>query len=118
MGAGRGGLVPCKNAPICFTLTGLRASCRNKFQQNRNHMRLEHVRRFVGLCVTLLVLAGCATPMPRKDAPYENFNRKMYAFNEFADRIAIRPVAMGYRKVTNQTTRTLISNFFANVESP
>jgi phospholipid-binding lipoprotein MlaA len=66
----------------------------------------------------VLALAGCATPMPRKDDPYENFNRKMYAFNDFADRVAIRPVAVGYRKITNDTSRRLISNFFANVESP
>ena len=64
------------------------------------------------------VLAGCATPMPRKDDPLESFNRKMYAFNDFADRVAIRPVAVAYRKVTNPTSRTLISNFFANIESP
>ncbi len=63
---------------------------------------------------------GCATtpPAPRRDDPYESFNRKMYAFNDFADRVAIRPVAMGYRKITNDTTRRLASNFFANVESP
>jgi len=69
-----------------------------------------------GLLVALL--AGCATPMPRKDDPLESFNRKMYAFNDFADRVAIRPVAVAYRKVTNPTSRTLISNFFANIESP
>ncbi|MEO8802329.1 MAG: VacJ family lipoprotein [Rudaea sp.] len=56
--------------------------------------------------------------MPRNDDPYEKFNRKMFAFNEFADRVAIRPVAVGYRKITNPTSRTLISNFFANIESP
>jgi len=63
-------------------------------------------------------VAGCATPMPRMDDPHEAFNRKMYAFNQLADRVAIRPVAVGYRKVTNPTSRRLISNFFANVESP
>ena len=73
-------------------------------------------RLALAACVALT--AGCATPMPRKDDPYENFNRKMYAFNDFADRVAIRPVAVGYRKVTNNTTRRLVSNFFANVESP
>jgi phospholipid-binding lipoprotein MlaA len=66
----------------------------------------------------IVALAGCATPMPRKDDPYEDFNRKMYSFNEFADRVAIRPVAVGYRKITNETSRRLIGNFFANVESP
>lgn len=69
-----------------------------------------------GVLATLI--AGCATPAPRRDDPYENFNRKIYAFNDFADRVAIRPVAVGYRKVTNNTTRRLVSNFFANLESP
>lgn len=68
--------------------------------------------------ILAILLAGCATPMPRKDDPLESFNRKMYAFNDFADRVAIRPVAVAYRKVTNPTSRTLISNFFANIESP
>ena len=74
-------------------------------------------RQMILLLIAVL-LAGCATPMPRKDDPYENFNRRMYSFNAFADRVAIRPVAVGYRKITNETTRRLISNFFANIESP
>src|ERR1700712_3820212 len=65
-----------------------------------------------------LALVACATPMPRTDDPLQNFNRKVYAFNDFADRVAIRPVAVGYRKVTNETTRRLFRNFFANIESP
>ncbi len=81
-------------------------------------MSLKSIYKIAGLSALLTLLAGCATPMPRKDDPNEAFNRKMYAFNQFADRVAIRPVAVGYRKITNQTTRTLVSNFFANVESP
>ncbi|MDR3387342.1 MAG: VacJ family lipoprotein [Rudaea sp.] len=81
-------------------------------------MRLKHATKLVGLSALLVFLTGCATPMPRKDDPHEAFNRKMYAFNEFADRVAIRPVAVGYRKITNPTSRRLISNFFANIESP
>jgi len=76
--------------------------------------------RYLFLVTFAVLVAGCATnpPAPRRDDPYENFNRKMYTFNDFADRVAIRPVAMGYRKITNDTTRRLASNFFANVESP
>ncbi len=81
-------------------------------------MPLKHVQKFVGLGLVLALLAGCATPMPRKDDPLESLNRKVYVFNDFADRVAIRPVAVGYRKITNPTSRTLISNFFANIESP
>ena len=75
-------------------------------------------RRLLALSSLALLLVGCATPMPRTDDPYENFNRKMYAFNDLADRVAIRPAAVGYRKITNDTSRRLISNFFANIESP
>ena len=81
-------------------------------------MPLMRVHKILTLSALLFLLAGCAAPMPRKDDPHEAFNRKMFAFYQFGDRVAIRPVAVGYRKITNQTTRTLISNFFANVESP
>lgn len=81
-------------------------------------MRTSRFPAFLAFCAGTLLLAGCATPMPRKDDPYESFNRRVYKFNDFADRVAIRPVAMAYRKVTNPTSRTLISNFFANIESP
>ena len=74
--------------------------------------------RVAYLAACIAALAGCATPMPRRDDPYEKFNRKMYEFNSFADRVAIRPVAVGYRKITNDTSRRLVSNFFANVKSP
>jgi len=74
--------------------------------------------RRLGLATLTVLLASCATPMPRTDDPLQNYNRKMYAFNDLADRVAIRPVAVGYRKITNETTRRLVSNFFANVESP
>ena len=81
-------------------------------------MHLPLLRKFAIPGLFAALLAGCATPMPRKDDPLESFNRKMYAFNDFADRVAIRPVAVAYRKVTNPTSRTMISNFFANIESP
>jgi phospholipid-binding lipoprotein MlaA len=83
-------------------------------------MLFKLLHRFPRLLTVALVslLVGCATPMPRTDDPYESFNRKMFAFNQAADRVAIRPVAVGYRKITNDTSRRLISNFFANAESP
>ncbi|MEO8803419.1 MAG: VacJ family lipoprotein [Rudaea sp.] len=79
---------------------------------------LKHLQKLCALAITSCLIVGCATPMPRKDDPLEHFNRKVYAFNDLADRVAIRPVAVAYRKVTNPTSRTLVSNFFANVESP
>ncbi len=65
-----------------------------------------------------VLLAGCTIAKPRTDDPWERFNRKAYAFNDAADRAVIRPVAMGYRKVTTPNMRRVLSNFFSNVRMP
>lgn len=72
-----------------------------------------------GLVALIAVaLAGCAVAKPRTDDPWEPFNRKMYAFNDALDKAVIRPVALGYRKVTTPNSRRLVSNFFSNVRMP
>lgn len=63
-------------------------------------------------------LAACAVAPPRTDDPLQNFNRKMFAFNQFTDKVAIRPVAKAYTKVTGPKGRVLISNFFSNLRTP
>lgn len=76
------------------------------------------LRRAGAAALCVAVLAGCTIAKPRTDDPLEKFNRKMYVFNDAADKAVIRPVALTYRKLTNDTTRRLISNFFANVKMP
>lgn len=68
----------------------------------------------------LLVLAGCATikdarggPGKRLD-PWENWNRKVFAFNEGLDEHVLKPVATGYAKVVPQFVRRSVDNFFNN----
>ena len=68
----------------------------------------------------LLALGGCATvkdgrgsPGQRLD-PWENWNRKVFAFNEGLDERILRPVATGYAKVVPQFVRRSVDNFFAN----
>ncbi len=63
-------------------------------------------------------LAACAVAPPRTDDPLQKFNRKMFAFNQFADKVAVRPAAKAYVKVTGPKERVLIGNFFANLRSP
>lgn len=70
------------------------------------------------LAVCVAVLAGCAIAKPRTDDPWEKFNRKMYSFNDAADKAVIRPVAVGYRKITTANMRRIVANFFANVKMP
>lgn len=74
--------------------------------------------RTVAIAAAMLALAGCTIAKPRTDDRWENFNRKVYAFNDAADRTVIRPVAVGYRKVTSPNFRRVISNFFTNLRMP
>lgn len=66
----------------------------------------------------LVLLAGCAIAKPRTDDPLEKYNRKVYAFNDAVDKAVIRPVAVGYRKVTNPPVRRAVSDFFTNIRMP
>lgn len=81
-------------------------------------MRVSPVlRRWLPLAVIVL-LAGCAIAPPRTDDPLQTLNRKTYAFNHKLDKVAIRPVAVAYRKVTTPTAREHISDFFSNIHMP
>ena len=69
----------------------------------------------------LFGLGGCATvqtaravgPGAKLD-PWENWNRKVFAFNEGLDEHFLKPVATGYAKVVPQFVRRGVDNFFSN----
>ncbi|MCX7515091.1 MlaA family lipoprotein [Frateuria hangzhouensis] len=75
------------------------------------------LRRLLPLAAAAL-LAGCSIAKPRTDDPLEKFNRNVYAFNDAVDKAVIRPVAVGYRKVTNPPVRRSVSDFFTNIRMP
>lgn len=74
-----------------------------------------------------LAIAGCAS-VPRDPAaqaefranhdPLEPFNRKIFAFNQVMDRILIKPIAKGYRRVLPEQAREVIRNFLDNLHEP
>ena len=72
------------------------------------------------LAVALLAFgSGCATaphasPGDRRD-PWQNWNRKVFAFNEGLDERVLRPAATAYRKVLPQFVRDGVTNVFGNV---
>lgn len=70
------------------------------------------------LAAALLSLVGCAIQPPKTEDPWQHFNRKTFAFNEKVDKAVVRPVAVGYRKVTTVAMRKLIGNFYSNIELP
>lgn len=53
-----------------------------------------------------------------EDDPWENWNRKVFKFNDTLDTYALKPVAKGYRKVTNEPVRRGVRNVFRNLGEP
>ena len=47
--------------------------------------------------------------------PWENWNRKVFRFNDTLDTYNLRPVARGYPKVTPKPVRKRVRNFFGNL---
>lgn len=47
--------------------------------------------------------------------PWEHWNRKVFALNETLDRWALRPVAVGYQKITHPQIRRGVRNVFNNL---
>jgi phospholipid-binding lipoprotein MlaA len=50
--------------------------------------------------------------------PIEPFNRFMFQFNDMLYTGVLRPVSLGYRKITPQPVRTGVKNFFHNLTTP
>lgn len=48
----------------------------------------------------------------------EVFNRRMHGFNNIADNLVLRPLAVGYGKVTPESIQAGVSRFFANLRMP
>lgn len=67
----------------------------------------------VATLVFAAVLQGCATR--QQPDPFENLNRKVFAFNETVDENVLQPVARGYVAVTPEPVRSGVRNFFNNI---
>ncbi|MGH8796330.1 MAG: MlaA family lipoprotein [Caldimonas sp.] len=70
--------------------------------------------------LSLMLLAGCSTVRTARGGPgqkldpWENWNRKVFAFNEGLDRRVLVPVATTYADVVPQPVRRGVGNFFGN----
>jgi len=89
---------------------------------------LAFLRRIPALVLILLGMSqitACATIDPSdEDSPYveydplEPLNRKIHGFNTVLDKVALKPLAKGYKKVVPSPVRRSISNFFSNLRTP
>jgi phospholipid-binding lipoprotein MlaA len=50
--------------------------------------------------------------------PWQGFNRRMHGFNNAADKFVLRPLAVGYKKITPEPVQAGVSRFFGNLSMP
>jgi len=98
-------------------------------------VRLRPTARVAAFAVAIAAtLSGCATVSPTPAAvdddpdpmalraaridPFEPFNRRMHAFNEQADMLVLRPVAVGYSRYVPELLRFLAGNFVSHLYDP
>ena len=71
----------------------------------------------MGLLVTMA--SGCASvpgaAPPSQQDPWENFNRKVFSFNEAVDEAVLKPVATAYVNVVPELVRKGVSNVLGNI---
>ena len=76
-----------------------------------------------------LLIAACATPPPADDPdalaeykatndPLEPMNRAIFSFNQFADKILLKPLSLLYRDMVPPEARKGVHNMFGNLRSP
>jgi phospholipid-binding lipoprotein MlaA len=67
-----------------------------------------------------LALTGCSTvhlsAYTKEKDPFEPYNRKVYAMNDAVDKVIIKPTAQAYAYVMPDTMKTLVNNFFSNLD--
>ncbi len=73
------------------------------------------VKTLIGVSLCVLMLGGCASaPMGQVYDPIEKVNRATFAFNDYFDRILLKPLSQGYTAVVPKKGRVMVSNFFDN----
>lgn len=74
------------------------------------------------ICFSFLMLLNlpnlAIADVEQDEDKFEGFNRAMFTFNSVLDHYIFRPIAVGYRAVTNQYVRDRISSVFSNLGEP
>ncbi len=74
----------------------------------------------ITLLLASLLLTGCSSinlsKYTQQKDPLESFNRKVYTFNDAVDRAVVKPVAKGYSAVMPEAGKTMVNNFFSNLD--
>lgn len=71
-----------------------------------------------GVDADVLADAEPSDPQAPVDDPWEGFNRHVHDFNNTADQLVFRPLAVGYDTVAPAPVKAGVSRFFANLGMP
>lgn len=75
------------------------------------------VRKVIVLLGVLGLTSACTSMRaPSESDPLEGFNRSVDGFNQVVDKAVVKPLAQGYDKVTPPEIKTVIGNFFSNLD--
>lgn len=92
----------------------------NKSRTNTKSRSIKLNSTSLLICI-VIGLSGCATTkestVQQEADPYENFNRKIYGFNDSVDDYVAKPVADTYKYITPDFMETGVSNFFNNLKT-
>ena len=73
--------------------------------------------RGIALAIFFLHLSiGISTVAAAEADPLEDINRPTHAFNQFVDRLFVKPLAVTYQNVTPRFVKRGVSNFFSNLD--
>lgn len=71
------------------------------------------------LAAVLMVMTGaCASNRSQDDSALESYNKAMFSFNYQFDRFVMKPLAKGYRAVTNDFVRHRVRGVLSNLREP
>ena len=95
----------------------------NRPNKGNRSIKMQYV--FSGMLIgAALTLGGCATTgdvesqtVASKADPYENFNRKIFGFNDKVDNYVAEPISSAYKWITPQFMQTGVFNFFNNLKN-
>ena len=75
--------------------------------------RLSGFKAALVIASTLLALSASA--QDSEYDPWEGFNRSVFSFNEGADRIIAKPLAVGYRAITQTPLNAALGEYLATL---
>jgi phospholipid-binding lipoprotein MlaA len=76
---------------------------------------VHHINKLLSVVAIFLVLLSSPVMAEEGVDPWQNWNRKVYSFNEGLDDYVARPVAKAYKAVLPKIVRRGVGNFFSNL---